>query len=456
MAFAATTEWDVRTTGSDTNGGGFNTAASGTDRSQQDAAFITFTDLVIGGTNTQLTSAANPFGATSPGNIINITGGTGFTVQRVQIVSVAGAVATCDKAVGTASSTGGQGKLGGALLTISTAINTAHGGNTIWVKNGTYTLTVAVNWVNANASANNGITYVIGYNATHGDNGTGPTITTATNSVDLLTTAPGVTATLFLQNLNFTNTATTKGNGLKAVSSTVYLYVVNCSFNGFRMSIDSTAGFFALSLIGSSFRNSSNQNIQSSGGVPVHALGCYFAGTVSGSNSLWVTGVASVIGCVFAGNGYGLVVPGGANLCVVANNVFTGHANNGLHFSSPPSQVNTSIINNIFYGNTGFGIGVGAACNVPRWANAYGSNTAGNTQFTISPTELNAVTLTASPFTNTGTGDYSLNATAGGGAVCKAVGFPRTFGTATTGFLDIGAVQSAGSAGSTGNSGFTG
>ena len=73
MALAATTQWDVRTTGDDTNGGAFNTASSGTDYSQQDAAQITYTDLVIGGTNTQLTSAANPFTAAHVGNLVNVT-----------------------------------------------------------------------------------------------------------------------------------------------------------------------------------------------------------------------------------------------------------------------------------------------------------------------------------------------------------------------------------------------
>ena len=88
MAFTATTEWDVRTTGSDSNGGAFDTASTGTDYSQRDTPLISYTDLVIGSTNTQLTSAANPFTAAHVGNIINVTGGTGFTVQRVQVVSV--------------------------------------------------------------------------------------------------------------------------------------------------------------------------------------------------------------------------------------------------------------------------------------------------------------------------------------------------------------------------------
>jgi hypothetical protein len=160
MAFSATTQWDVRTTGSNSNGGGFDTSATGTDRSQSDSAFQAYTDLVIGGTTTQITSAAHPFDSTSPGNIINITGGTGFTVQRVQIVSVSGSTATCDKSVGTAASTGGTGNLGGGLLTIAQANTLAISGNGVHIKAGTYTHT---------SSTSIGIATVTwtGYNATH-------------------------------------------------------------------------------------------------------------------------------------------------------------------------------------------------------------------------------------------------------------------------------------------------
>src|SRR3990170_5685443 len=126
MALPATTVWEVRTDGNDANGGGFVTGASGTDYSQQAAAQIAYTDMVIDGTtNTKFTSAANPVTAAHVGNIVNVTGGTGFTVQRVQIVSQAAGVATCDKSLGTLGSTGGTGNLGGAFLTIGAAISGA-------------------------------------------------------------------------------------------------------------------------------------------------------------------------------------------------------------------------------------------------------------------------------------------------------------------------------------------
>src|SRR3990167_393068 len=76
-AISAAVVWEVRTTGASTTAGcGFLTGASGTDRSQQDAVQTAFTDLVIGVTTTELTSAANPFGATDVGNIIYVKAGT--------------------------------------------------------------------------------------------------------------------------------------------------------------------------------------------------------------------------------------------------------------------------------------------------------------------------------------------------------------------------------------------
>ena len=47
MALSAGVVWEVRTTGDDTNGGGFDSTVTspGTDYSQQTAAQITYTDL---------------------------------------------------------------------------------------------------------------------------------------------------------------------------------------------------------------------------------------------------------------------------------------------------------------------------------------------------------------------------------------------------------------------------
>lgn len=75
------------------------------------AAAITYTDLVIdASTATNVTSAAHPFNETQVGEIIIISGGTGFTTGTYVVASVDWAhIATLNAAVGTLGSTGGTG-----------------------------------------------------------------------------------------------------------------------------------------------------------------------------------------------------------------------------------------------------------------------------------------------------------------------------------------------------------
>lgn len=73
---------------------------------------VTYTDLVIASVNT-VTSAAHPFQDDDAGLQLTITGGTGFTVQVVEILLVLSGVATCSAILGTVGSTGGTGSKNG-------------------------------------------------------------------------------------------------------------------------------------------------------------------------------------------------------------------------------------------------------------------------------------------------------------------------------------------------------
>ncbi len=74
------------------------------------ATAITYTDLVITATTTNVTSSAHPFDETLIGEVIIISGGTGFITGTYAVVSVDYAhVATLNAVVGTAASTGGTG-----------------------------------------------------------------------------------------------------------------------------------------------------------------------------------------------------------------------------------------------------------------------------------------------------------------------------------------------------------
>jgi hypothetical protein len=463
MAFSAGLAWDVRTTGDNSNGGGFNVNASGTDYSQQDSPQVTYTDLVIDASvNTKLTSAANPFTSAHVGNVINITSGTGFTVQRVEILSVAAGVATCDKSCGTLSSTGGNGKLGGGLQTIATTttyMNNATNAMVTYIKSGTYTLTTKITVQPGNQQPE----AYIGYQTTHGDLGTPPLITTATNSTILFDIGAHSGSILSFINLNLSNTAGTRSYGIFGGQNYAQVFAYKCMFDGFTDAIQGSGGItgygITMSMWNCEVKNCTDDGIDVSGGLNVvqsyihnntgeglqndSTVAAWVVDSIIAANGgdgmKWTTQnqQINVQGCTIAGNGGdGIKIPG----------------TNGTQW------VLLRGVNNIFYGNTGYALnqtsstGLASSSAGPNYLIncAFGSNTAGNldSDATAATRNLSPVTLTADPFTASGSGDYSLNATAGGGAACRDAGVPGAFpGGLTTGYVDIGAAQVAAAGG---------
>lgn len=455
MAFNARTSWEVRTTGSDANGGGFNTLATGTDFSQQDSPQVVFTDIVIGATNTQITSVAHPFVAADVGNVINITGGTGFTVQRVQIVSVSGVIATCDKAVGTVASTGGAGNLGGGFATVAAAAALVVAGNDIWIKAGTYNLTATVAIIAATQN-------IVGYQTTHGDNGTKPVINMTTNSLPIFNIA-NASSFFWIQNISFTTSATTKSSGITNVAGSNRISIADCSFAGFTNALSLTSeGLFLYntSIIGCTSAAINYSPSQTDSGMNIGSCYIYGSGAAGISFSGGISFV-NITGSVIAGStGFGVDTSNFQGRLIVTNSTIANNAGGGIRLSGTwqgsTTFGNTLILrSSIIYGNTGFGVlapNTSGGGNASIASNALGANSSGNYS-NVGP-GLGDIALTVSPFN--GTTDFSLNGTAGGGFLCKGAGFPGSFpGGTTTGHLDIGAVQSSGS-GSLANYGYTG
>jgi hypothetical protein len=436
MAFSATTEWDVQTGGSDANGGGFDTASTGTDRSLSTTAFQAYTDIVIDATtNTKITSAAFPFGSTSPGNIINITAGTGFTVQRVQIVSVLAGVATCDKAVGTTSSTGGTGNLGGCLLTLATVMTLVAQGNKIHVKAGTYTLTTPVVIPNGGTT---GIT-LIGYNAAHNDGGTKPLVTTATNSTALFSISLGW---IVFRNVSLSNTAGIRFRGIQSTGSFPSLLVQTCLFDGFSIAIavnNEAGGQVAdMGISQTEIKNSTGDAITMN--YRTHLHGNYIHDNTGNGITWGGSGQLNATHNVFARNATGISANSGGYGCMV-NNAFYKNTANGINTNGTSGW---NLTNNIFYGNTTNGIA--NATLFIQLNNAFGSNGTNRTNSTTLSIQGD-VTLTADPFTSSTV--FTLNTTSGGGAACAGAGYPGV-SPAGTGGMDIGPIQSAaGGGGST-------
>jgi hypothetical protein len=432
-ALPATAQFDVRTGGSDSNGGCFDpsVASPGTDFSQQNSAQVAFTDLVIGSTVTQLTSAANPFTSASVGNCINITAGTGFTTGRYNVLSVASGVATMDRAVGTAASTGGTGNLGGSMASPVTAMAAIVSLNTVWLKAGTYTTTATITNPSSTAFVLNG------YSATHGDNLAGAIVTSSTNSISMVTINAG-TPTAWINNLAISTTAGSPGDGILVNGSGATTTVSNCSLSGaFNVGIDQNSNGVSLLLLNTLITGTSGDAIQASHAVTV------VDSQISGNGRFGIFSINTtsiqIIRSIFANNASRGINFFSAGLLWMFDSTIANNGSDGINTITGASIIQNSII----YGNSGFGV-IAAGTTLFASTNAYGSNTSGNRSgFPASATD---VVLTTTPFP--GSGNYALNSTVGGGAALKGVGYPGVFpGALTTGHLDIGAVQSVGGGG---------
>jgi hypothetical protein len=422
MAFHADTNWDVRATGNDANGGGFQLGATGTDRSQSDAAYQAYTDIVIDGAdNTKITSAAHAFDSTSPGNIINVTAGTGFTVQRIQIVSEAAGVATCDKAVGTVGSTGGTGNLGGALATPGAAAALVVAGNKVHVKAGTYTLTATIQPNNVSPLM------FIGYGATHEDNGTKPLLTSATDSVNLFT--KHYDQYLIVTNFAFTHTATTRGNGLYIDNGGNAVLITDCTFDGCQSAIDSgqdqLLNMFRCSVINSVSNGIHNHGTTFLDGVKV-------AGSGGHGISLEGNTANTILRSRFTDNAT-IGINNLSGTVTVREVTCANNGSDGLYIANSWGG-RYSVANSLFYGNGLWGIALKSGAptmdaSFIATANAFGGNVRGSygivSTSTVATPTINRgdVTLTADPFTDSASDDYSLNSAAGGGAACQAAGY---------------------------------
>lgn len=172
MAIAATAVWEMRDTGSNTNGGFYKSDAGTTDYSQQDSAQLALTDIASDGAGTGISSATGGFTAAMVGNGIYITGGDGFTTGWYEITAHADTNnITIDRSAG-ASKTGGTGNVGGAVaLPLDSMLETFTAGNILYIKSGTYTFTENIDVAKDGSIA--APMQVWGYNTTRGDAPTG-------------------------------------------------------------------------------------------------------------------------------------------------------------------------------------------------------------------------------------------------------------------------------------------
>lgn len=191
MALSYDLDWEIRTTGDNTNGGAYKRTGTGTDYSQQDAAELSLTDCATASAgSTTLTSSTGGFTAAMVGNTINISSGTNITAGFYEITGYTDTnTVTIDRAPddGVGGISGATGKVGGALAWPQDGVAQY---NKVWIKSGTYTLT------NTTVGAANGPIYLNqvstgcsfeGYENTRGDLGTPPVFSAGSQNPSSLT-----------------------------------------------------------------------------------------------------------------------------------------------------------------------------------------------------------------------------------------------------------------------------
>lgn len=453
MALSANTTWEVRTGGNDTNGGGFVTGAAGTDYSQQDAKNtvgndISTTDAVANGTTT-LTSATANFQAAIVGNIIYLEGGTGtLAAARYQVTARASTTSiTLDKTV--AAGTGITMNIGGAFASLAAVGQFSSPGgpvdnNRIFVKAGTYTVTTTSSNVPNGCFNKNTVLHIEGYQTTRGDLGTPPLI--IANGVITSFTLIALSGTMGnIININVNGNSRSSSRGF-TLGNTAIIYkcrAINCTNGGFF-----SAGGQCYAVFCSATGCSSSPVFKD-----LNCFGCVaFGNTVTAFSS---SNAINFIDRCIAYNNSGASTDGFSYAGTTIQYINCVAYNNGQHgFSLNGNTV--SCINCVAEANVGTGF-FNAGSRVGLLFNkcaAYNNGTNFDIGASLFNINQSPVTGTGSFFTAPGSGDFSLNATAGAGAALRAAGLLGVFPEGlTTGYLDIGAAQHQDAGGGGGSGG---
>ena len=442
MALPATLVWENRPTNGTANaGGGFDpsVASPGTDFSQQDAVQVAYTDLVIDAvTNTDITSAASPFGATAVGNNITITSGTGFTAGIYNIRSVSGVIATMDRAVGTVGSTGGVGNLGGARSGFTVGTTTLEAslvaGNTVWVKKEAWN--ESPNFTVAGTAAAPII--IEGYNAVRGDAPTGANRPT-NDRAGVGTVAFTMGATGYIVKHLIAKSAGTVGFSQAGGASVIFL---NC-----RATANGSDGWFngsLVHLIQCEADANTGKGVNASSGTFSIVGSNLHDNTSNGFNTTSNVGLICAHSLVEANGATGILHTGTTAYGLLTNLTVDGNTGASSDGFSTGSNIARRVAMNCIFSNNGRYGWTSTAGNA-SWADFndyFGNATAARDGGVMTGAGDSAADPT---FTNRAAGDFSI------GTNLKALGFPGLFpGGLSTGYLDIGAVQRQEPAGGSG------
>lgn len=425
MALSAATVLEVQNGGADTNGGGFTTGGTGTDWSQQTAAQYSVTDGVTAGTTT-ITSLTAAFGTDVVDNLISVSGGTGAVVQNwYRIISRTNATTiVVDRSTGLTAGTGVTLKIGGAFASpggagACAALNTV-AGLAVFVKYNAspYPLTSATQNVSGGVIGVQAGQSWFSYDTTR-------TFSNSDANRSTLQIAAAVSTATIINGSGCSSNFILDGNSQTASKGFQASLAFNCK------SINcTTSGFGGGTTIG----------------CEATACAIGFTGTTSFDCEAYTnTGngfqIATCVECLSYGNTGGSTC-GFQALAYAQGCVAYGNGSHG--FNQTASSNVQRLANCIAESNSGFGFNVTAGSNRLHLVNcASYLNTSGRSNTPTVPfVDQGAITGSGSFFTNAVGGVFALNATAGGGALARAAGFPATFPAGlTANFRDAGAAQ---------------
>jgi hypothetical protein len=405
------------------------------------------TDAVANGTTT-ITSAMATFGPEHVGNLIYLSGGSGLLAPTRRAIAsrVNANTIVVDSSV--ASGTGITLNLGGAVDHPATILGSITASNVVWVKSGgAYLLSSGLSSA-VTCTPASGVPYtrIEGYGTTRGDGGQASLTVNTT-----LATA-----------LNFS------GNGVS---------VANFAIDGIALT---TNGL----IVGQDSRVRNVKVSRTTGtGIQADARSAVEACEVTLCGGSYAINAPRVIDCnVHDNTCTGIYSPGGlVENCLVTNNPGTtsdgilaglstadspvfrctvhGNGRHGINWQATTAPLASG---NILSSNGGYGFlcnaSAGFRASPFHDGNAYYANTSGTRSnggdTTVNPQNASGAyanpldrVLTVSPFTNAAGGDFSLNATAGGGASCRGAGFPTSWpGSTAISYIDMGAIQHQGGA----------
>lgn len=436
MALSASCVLEIRAGGSDTNGGGFKTGASGTDWSLQDAAQYSVTDGVTNGTTT-ITSATANFGTDVVGNLVYVQGGTGSVVAGwYEITARASATQiTVDRSTGLTAGTGVTLKIGGALASPGQAGAIAQVKfMTVFCKyNATpYTVTSASTNIAGGCVSLPDYVMFVGYDSTrsvYNRDANRPTIK-LNSGVTSATIFTNVNAKYYLQSVILDGNSQT---GSRCAQMSGEYFNVK-ALNGVTGGLAQNGSTGRAILCEATACAASPLSIITAYWCTVHDN---TLSSPTNAGAITIQEGGSAYGCMSYGNNCNGFVSNGS---VMANCLAYGNSDRGFYGLN---QVAT-LINCISEANSTYGYGTNVGeitminCAAYNNTTARFQNAGGGKQWI----DQNPINGSASFFTNAAGQDFRLNSTAGGGALARAAGFPSTFTVpALSNYLDLGPLQ---------------